>query len=341
MEEPRLPANINPNNFPAKLWQLVNSPHFHSIRWDARGEGLIIDQPLFEREVLGTGPVSDRVVGATGIFKSKNFTSLIRQLNLYGFRRPEQVGSTAGGGDGGGSPGPLHHFCSPHFRRDQPDLLIHVKRLTKANKAKLAAGLEVKSRPPNSLQRLLSTSLHGDLLLPPTTAGLLTVGQFHQPYHQGSFFPYSYISTSSQNQSILLTKSLDQTPVSSTTWQGSLGLLPGHEASPTFPDKEVPFPVLRMFPTEATYTLLPVASPLPLQQGSQTMATSLPNNSSYTSSTQYSQAYYPTAALQCRSPPLHTDALTGCASPMALMDTHCSFFQQEPLFHLGHEDQSE
>ncbi|KFP47071.1 Heat shock factor protein 5, partial [Cathartes aura] len=162
-------------------------------------------------------------------------------------------------------------------------------------------------------------------------AGLLTVGQFHQPYHRDSFFPYSYISTSSQNHGTLPTRSLDWTPVPSRTWQSSVGLLPKHEASPPFPDKGVAFPVLQRFPTEVTYTLQPVASPLPLQQGSQTIATSLPKYSSYASSMQYSQACYPTAALQCCSPPAHIDPLTGCASPTASTYTHCSFLQSPPM----------
>ncbi|KFP21077.1 Heat shock factor protein 5, partial [Egretta garzetta] len=269
---------------------------------------------------------------------------------LYGFRKVVMgpKGSVAGPGPGPGhgdgsgngcsSSGPLHHFHSPHFRRDRPDLLVHLKRLTSANKAKLAAGLEVTSRPPNRFQQLLGTSLDGDPLLPPSTLskadkpGLLTVGQFHQPYHRDSVFPYSYISTLSQNHGTLLTKSLDRTPVPSRTWQGSsLGLLPGHEASPTFPDKGVAFPVLQRFPTEVTYTLQPVASPLPLQQGAQTIAASLPQYSSYASSMQYSQAYYPTAAVQCCSPPAHIDPLTGCASPTASTYTHCSFFQSPPM----------
>uniref|UniRef100_A0A8C8ALF8 HSF-type DNA-binding domain-containing protein n=1 Tax=Otus sunia TaxID=257818 RepID=A0A8C8ALF8_9STRI len=122
MEEPQLPADINPNNFPAKLWRLVNSPRVQSICWDARGEGLIIDQQLFEREVL-----------AAGLFKTKSFASLTRQLNLYGFRKLGETSSAPGGGsDGEGAlSGPLHRFHSPHFLRDHPDLLVRMKRLTK------------------------------------------------------------------------------------------------------------------------------------------------------------------------------------------------------------------
>uniref|UniRef100_A0A8C0HIJ4 Heat shock transcription factor 5 n=1 Tax=Buteo japonicus TaxID=224669 RepID=A0A8C0HIJ4_9AVES len=354
MEEPRLPAPINPNNFPAKLWQLVNSPHYSSICWDARGEGLLIDQQLFESELLGTGlgcstgPTGNGTEGAADFFKTKNFTSFIRQLNLYGFRKvvTGPVGSVvgpgpgpglgAGNGDGGSSIGPLHHFRSPNFRRDRPDLLIHLKRLTRTNKAKLAAGLEVTSRPPNRFQRVLGTSLHMDPLLPPSTLGKrpvcgpLTVGQFRQPYHQGRFLPYSYISTSSQNNGTLPTKSLAWTPVPSRTRQGSLGLLPGHGASPTFPNKGVAFPVHRGFSTQVTYTVRPVFSLLPLQQRSQNTATSLPKCSSYASSVEYSQAYHPTATMQC-STPAHVDPLTGCASPTASTYTHCSFFQSPPV----------
>ncbi|NWQ95789.1 HSF5 protein, partial [Burhinus bistriatus] len=165
------PASVNPSTFPAKLWRLVNSPQFGSVRWDARGEGLLIDQPLFECELLGAGPgramgqAGSGVAGAADFFKTKNFSSFIRQLNLYGFRKvvAGPAGSMAGpgpgpglgpgAGDSGSSAGPLHHFHSPHFRRDRPDLLVHLKRLTSANKAKMAAGLEVNSRPPNRFQQ--------------------------------------------------------------------------------------------------------------------------------------------------------------------------------------------
>ncbi|NWI16124.1 HSF5 protein, partial [Crypturellus soui] len=247
---------------------------------------------------------------------------------------------------GGGGAGPLHHFHSPHFRRDRPDLLVHLKRLTSANKAKLAAGLEVASRPPNRFQRLLSTSLHGEPLLPPPAkadkageatraaagvVGPLTAGQFQRSYRE-SLSPYSYVSTASQSHSTLPPKGSDRTPIPSRTWQNSLGLVPGHmEASPTFADKGVAFPVLQRFPTEVTYTLQPSASPMHVQQGAQTVATSPPKYSSYTSSVQYSQAYYPTAVLQCCSPTTHIDPLSGCATPTASAYTHCNFFQNPPM----------
>ncbi|KQK85015.1 hypothetical protein AAES_43161 [Amazona aestiva] len=172
MEGQRLPGALNPSHFPAKLWQLVNSPRFGSVRWDARGEGLLIDQRLFERELLGAAPAGQGAALTAAFFKTRNFPSFIRQLNLYGFRKlgPGPLQGLAGG-DGGGSAGPLLHFHSPHFRRDRPDLLVHLKRLTSANKAKLAAGLQVPSRPPQRSQRLLGAALHGDPALLPSRLG--------------------------------------------------------------------------------------------------------------------------------------------------------------------------
>ncbi|NXU01852.1 HSF5 protein, partial [Buphagus erythrorhynchus] len=153
------PVIPRPCTFPMKLWLLVNSPCVDSVRWDARGEGLFIDQGLFEQELLGVGPSA---AGEEELFKTKNFGSIVRQLNLYGFYKvaASPTSRAAGSrprpatlmGDTTYADGPLHHFWNPHFRFDRPDLLVKIRRLTKANKEKLDAGLEVTSRMPDDLQ---------------------------------------------------------------------------------------------------------------------------------------------------------------------------------------------
>ncbi|NWU73299.1 HSF5 protein, partial [Pterocles burchelli] len=137
------PAGINPCHFPGKLWWLAHSPLFRSIRWDDHGEVLLVDKPLFKRELLGVH---------LDYFKTKNFSSFIRQLNLYGFHKLPQPASGKAGPDHGVGAGsgfgePLLRYHNPNFRRDRPDLLVHLVRLTSANKAKLAAGKEVTMRP--------------------------------------------------------------------------------------------------------------------------------------------------------------------------------------------------
>ncbi|NXA14563.1 HSF5 protein, partial [Sapayoa aenigma] len=145
--------------FPAKLWLLVNNPRVRSLRWDSRARGLLVDRALFERELLDAGPSA---AGEVKIFKTKNFGSIIRQLHLYGFHKLTMgpFGSTVGprpglpaAGDTADNPdGPQHHFWNPHFRHGRPDLLVKIKRLTRANKEKLDAGLEVPSRLPDDFQ---------------------------------------------------------------------------------------------------------------------------------------------------------------------------------------------
>uniref|UniRef100_A0A8B9FUX3 Uncharacterized protein n=1 Tax=Amazona collaria TaxID=241587 RepID=A0A8B9FUX3_9PSIT len=186
---------------------------------------------------------------------------------------------------------------SPHFR---PDLLVHLKRLTSANKAKLAASLPGPSCPPQRSQRRLGTALHGDPPLPPSTLGeaarpgLVTVGQVHQPGGPESLFRYSEKAALCQKPGAFVTEPFQQTAVASRTWQGSFGLLPGHGASPSFPGPRAPFPVLRKRSTEVTYTLQIVFSLLPLQRGAPTGATSLPQGSSCASPGQCSQGPDPT-----------------------------------------------
>ncbi|NXR78733.1 HSF5 protein, partial [Pycnonotus jocosus] len=147
------PAGLNASTFPAKLWRLVNSPRVRSLRWDSQARGVLIDRSLFERELLSQSDAhsgaGEGAEAAPDSFQATHFGSFVRQLNLYGFQKvPGWVGAAVPG-----DAGSWLHFRNPNFRRDRPDLLLCIKRLTRANRQRLAAGLEVRSRQPSRFQQ--------------------------------------------------------------------------------------------------------------------------------------------------------------------------------------------
>ncbi|XP_024859391.1 heat shock factor protein 5 [Kryptolebias marmoratus] len=135
--ENSLPDTINPNIFPAKLWRLVNSPAVEAVFWDSHGELLVVDQQLLERQVLSPG-------GSDG-FKTRSYSSFVRQLNLYGFRKAEPPPDRRVTADGRS----CHYFYNPNFNRNRHELLANLRRLTVENKSKLRAGLDVSCRLVN------------------------------------------------------------------------------------------------------------------------------------------------------------------------------------------------
>ncbi|XP_071785475.1 uncharacterized protein [Asterias amurensis] len=106
---------INSNTFPGKLWKLVNGGRFQSIGWSNAGTCVAINGTTFKNEVLYNEEFS--------VFKTQNFSSFVRQLNLYGFRKLAAVSTkeSMSGED-------VHHFQNPFFNRNRPELLGHVRR---------------------------------------------------------------------------------------------------------------------------------------------------------------------------------------------------------------------
>uniref|UniRef100_A0A3P8YVH5 Heat shock factor protein 5 n=1 Tax=Esox lucius TaxID=8010 RepID=A0A3P8YVH5_ESOLU len=274
---------INPNNFPAKLWRLVNNPKNRSIRWDPCGEGLIIDQQLFEAELLSP---QKQTFDKIDIFKTTNFTSFNRQLNLYGFRKVVH-GPGASEKNDVSSPtdGIQHHFHNPNFKQDRPELLVNLKRLTSKNKAKMEAGLEVNCRPAANRFHVLLADGGED-------KGSMFVGQLHQPspyqqYHQSRTQPV---------------KEFDRTPVPPCSWimdhKGS--------SSPTtfYTDKGIPMSVIHRFPSETSCAMQSSPNTLQISEGSQSLPSLGPKfNCLIPQHTQYRPGFYsPASVCQCSLP---------------------------------------
>ncbi|KAJ6623395.1 hypothetical protein B0H10DRAFT_1786557 [Mycena sp. CBHHK59/15] len=113
---PRIPAFLN------KLYEMVNDEKTnHLIGWSSTGDTFYVyDQERFSRDVLGRW------------FKHQNFSSFVRQLNMYGFHKiPHlQQGVLKSEADS-----EHWNFVHPNFRSDQPDLLCLIQRKKSANAA--------------------------------------------------------------------------------------------------------------------------------------------------------------------------------------------------------------
>ncbi|KAG0707827.1 hypothetical protein DFH29DRAFT_1053508 [Suillus ampliporus] len=105
--------------FLQKLYEMVNDPSDHDlIRWSDTGDSFfVLDQERFASEVLGRW------------FKHKNFSSFVRQLNMYGFHKIPHLQQGVLRSD---SDTEFWNFEHPHFLRGQPDMLCLIQRKKQA-----------------------------------------------------------------------------------------------------------------------------------------------------------------------------------------------------------------
>lgn len=104
-----------PAQFVQKLYQIVDDESTdHLIKWTETGDSFVV----LDHERLGSELLPYW-------FKHKNWSTFVRQLNMYGFRKQPhlQRGVLKGGADS-----EYANYEHPYFKRGQPELLSHILR---------------------------------------------------------------------------------------------------------------------------------------------------------------------------------------------------------------------
>ncbi|OMO71395.1 Heat shock factor (HSF)-type, DNA-binding protein [Corchorus capsularis] len=123
-----------PPPFLLKTYMMVDDPATDDvISWNADGTGFVVWQPAeFARDLLPT------------LFKHSNFSSFVRQLNTYGFRK---VATSR------------WEFCNDMFQKGERELLCNIRRRKAwANKQQNAAPTQASPQESEEDQRSSSTS---------------------------------------------------------------------------------------------------------------------------------------------------------------------------------------
>uniref|UniRef100_F6WSU0 HSF-type DNA-binding domain-containing protein n=1 Tax=Equus caballus TaxID=9796 RepID=F6WSU0_HORSE len=104
-------------SFPRKLWMVAEDDALTSVRWNDEGDTVIIEEDLFQREILHQR-------GPGRIFETDSLKSFIRQLNLYGFSKIRPNDPLVH------SPGNkrMMMYRNSNFKRDKPLLIKNIQR---------------------------------------------------------------------------------------------------------------------------------------------------------------------------------------------------------------------
>ncbi|XP_066213933.1 heat shock transcription factor, X-linked member 3-like [Saccopteryx leptura] len=113
--EMRRKKYLRRHSFPRKLWKTLEDDNFTSVRWSDNGDSVIIDQDLFQREVL-------RQKGAKR--GSSWLSSFTRRLSLYGFKKIHTSDASGYLSENNR----ILMYRNSNFRKDKPWLMENMMR---------------------------------------------------------------------------------------------------------------------------------------------------------------------------------------------------------------------
>ncbi|KAI8371992.1 HSF-type DNA-binding-domain-containing protein, partial [Choanephora cucurbitarum] len=120
LEEDKTTSRKGTSTFISKLYSMVNDDrNQHLIFWNPSGTSfLICNASRFSREILPEH------------FKHANFSSFVRQLNMYGFHKINKSSRVHRGSqnNNNNNENEFWEFSHPKFQQDKPELLEEIKR---------------------------------------------------------------------------------------------------------------------------------------------------------------------------------------------------------------------
>ncbi|CAO3676348.1 unnamed protein product [Rhizopus stolonifer] len=165
------------NTFIEKLFNMVNNiDNKHLISWNATGNTfLVYSIKIFAQELLSVN------------FKHSNYSSFVRQLNMYGFHKLNKSSRRQGF--------EVWEFCHPKFQKNCPNLLKEIKRKSMYT--------EVLRRENKKIYALVAT-------MQLSQANLLYQLRMLQESHSNLLQNLEHLNKTQSEQQILLTNTIQQ-----------------------------------------------------------------------------------------------------------------------------------